>query len=189
MNCESVPFFKQPLWHNQIFFTTIKIIYNGTSKSVRESGCFTFVNSTFNLKVKIRGNFLSSVQCTNNSILFLSHWDFWCPVYRESLYFVAHLSCDFAVTSNNLCIQELGWIQVTQNYSKQLKLRSIIDQTGTYIYKTSKVLAKYIGPIAKNDYTIRDTLAFPDLLESALSNDNYEDVFYDLESLLTSIPV
>ena len=68
-------------------------------------------------------------------------------------------------------------------------MRSIIDQTGTYIYKTSKVLAKYIGPIAKNDYTIRDTLAFPDLLESALSNDNYEDVFYDLESLLTSIPV
>ena len=64
-------------------------------------------------------------------------------------------------------------------------MRSIIDQTGTYIYKTSKVLAKYIGPIAKNDYTIRDTLAFPDLLESALSNDNYEDVFYDLESLLS----
>ena len=68
-------------------------------------------------------------------------------------------------------------------------MRPIVDQTGTYIYKASKFLAKYIGPIAKNDYTIRDTLAFPDLLESALSNDNYEDVFYDLESLLTSIPV
>ena len=48
-----------------------------------------------------------------------------------------------------------------------LKLRPIIDQTGTYIYKTLKVVAKYLGSLAKNDYTIRDTLTFPDLLKSA----------------------
>ena len=65
----------------------------------------------------------------------------------------------------------------------------IIDQTGTYIYKASKVVAKYLGPLAENDYTIRDTLSFPDLLKSAPSDDNYEDVLYDAESLFTSITV
>ena len=50
---------------------------------------------------------------------------------------------------------------------EQLKLRPIIDQTGTYIYKASKVVAKFLGPLATNDYTIRDTLSFPDLLKGA----------------------
>ena len=72
---------------------------------------------------------------------------------------------------------------------EQLMLRPIIDQTGTYIYKASKVVTKYFGLLAKNDYTIRDTLRFPDLLKSALSDVNYEDVSYDRESLFTSIPV
>ena len=72
---------------------------------------------------------------------------------------------------------------------EQLKLRPIIDQTGTYICKSSKVVAKYLGSLAKNDYTIRDTLSFPDVLNSALSDDNYEDVSYDAESLFTSILV
>ena len=72
---------------------------------------------------------------------------------------------------------------------EQLKLCPIIDQTGTYIYKASKVVAKYLGPLAENDYTIRDTLSFPDLLKSAPSDDNYEDVSYDPESLFTSKPV
>ena len=71
---------------------------------------------------------------------------------------------------------------------EQLKLRLIIDQTGTYIYKAPKVVAKYLGPLAQNDYTIRDTLSFPDLL-SVPSDDNYEDVSYHVESLFTSIPV
>ena len=65
---------------------------------------------------------------------------------------------------------------------EQLKLRPIIDQTGTYIYKASKVVAKYLGPLAKNEYTIRDTLSFPDLLKSVPSDDNYEDVSYDVKA-------
>ena len=72
---------------------------------------------------------------------------------------------------------------------EQLKLRPNIDQTGTYIYKASKVVANYLGPLAKNDYSIRDTLSFPDLLKSAPNGDNYEGVSYDLESLFTSILV
>ena len=72
---------------------------------------------------------------------------------------------------------------------EQLKLRPVIDHTGTYIYKASKVVAKYLGPLAKNDYSIRDTLSFPDLHKSAPYDDNYEDVSSDVESLFTSIPV
>ena len=111
MNCESFPFIKQSLRYNQIVFTTIKIIYNGMNKSVRESSCCILFNNTYNLHVKVRDNFLSSVQFTCNSIAFVSHWDFWWPVYKELLHFIIHSSCNFAVTSNNLCIKELRWIK------------------------------------------------------------------------------
>ena len=57
------------------------------------------------------------------------------------------------------------------------------------MYKASKVIANYFGPLAKNDYTISDTLSFLDLLKSVPSDDSYEDVSYDLESLFTSIRV
>ena len=39
---------------------------------------------------------------------------------------------------------------------EELKLNLIIDQTGTYFYKASKLIAKYLSPLSKNDYTIRD---------------------------------
>lgn len=70
-----------------------------------------------------------------------------------------------------------------------LKLRPIIDQTGTYIYNASKVVAKYLKPLAKNQFTIIDTLSLPSLSKSAVNYDEYEDVFYDVESLFTSVYV
>ena len=39
----------------------------------------------------------------------------------------------------------------------QLKLPPIIDQTGTYIYNASKVVAKYLRPLAKNEFTLTGT--------------------------------
>ena len=72
---------------------------------------------------------------------------------------------------------------------EQLKLRHIIDQTGNYNYKTSKVVTKYLGLLTKNDYTMRETLSFPNVFKSSPSDDNDEDVLYDVESLFTSIPV
>ena len=72
---------------------------------------------------------------------------------------------------------------------ENLKLRPIIDLTEPYTYNTSKVIANYLRPLSKNQYTISDTLKFPDLLKRADTNDNYEDVSYDVESLFTSIPV
>ena len=47
----------------------------------------------------------------------------------------------------------------------------MIDQTGTYIYSTSKVIAKCLKRLAKNDFTLSDTLTFPDLVKNA-SNSN-----------------
>ena len=70
-----------------------------------------------------------------------------------------------------------------------LKLRPIIDQTGTYIYNASKVVAKYLKILAKNQFTIIDTLSLPSLSKSAVNYDEYEDVFYDVESLFTIVSV
>ena len=72
---------------------------------------------------------------------------------------------------------------------KDLKLRPIIEQTGTYIYDVSKVIAKFLKPLARNEFTISDTLAFPELLKNIENSDDYEDVSYDVESLFTSIPI
>ena len=71
----------------------------------------------------------------------------------------------------------------------QLKLRPIIDQTGIYIYNASKVIAKYLKPLAKNKITISDTLTFPDLVKNASNSNEYEDVSYDVETLFIGIPV
>ena len=71
----------------------------------------------------------------------------------------------------------------------QLKLRPVIDQTGTYIYNASKAVVKYLRPLSKNKYSIDDTLTFPDLLRNAEESDDYEDVSYDIETLFTRIPV
>ena len=94
----------------------------------------------------------------------------------------------FTTNQSNLIIYKIKILPCKYITLEQLKLHPIIDQTGTYIYKASKVVAKYLGPLAKNEYTIRDTLIFPDLLKSVPSDDNYEDVSYDVESLFTSIP-
>ena len=70
-----------------------------------------------------------------------------------------------------------------------LKRRPVIDQTNAYIYTASKVVAKYLKPLAKNEFTISDTLSFLSLLKSTENSDDYEDVSYDVVSLFTSIPV
>ena len=73
---------------------------------------------------------------------------------------------------------------------ENLRLRLIIDITGTYTYNnTSKVIANYLRPFSKNQYTISDNLKFPALLKNADTNANYEYIFYDAESFFTSIPV
>ena len=61
----------------------------------------------------------------------------------------------FATTKTHKCKSISG---ITRG---QLKLRPIIEQTRTFIYKASKLVRKYLGRLAKNDYTIRDNFKFP----------------------------
>ena len=70
-----------------------------------------------------------------------------------------------------------------------LKLHPIIDQTGTHLYDCSKIIAQYLQPLAMNEYTISDTLSFPDILRENPLNSNEEYVSYDVDSLFTSIPL
>ena len=44
-----------------------------------------------------------------------------------------------------------------------LKLGPIIDQTGTHLYDCSKIIVQHLQPIVTNEYTISDTLSFPDI--------------------------
>ena len=46
---------------------------------------------------------------------------------------------------------------------ESLELGPIITQTETYIYNASKVIAKYLSPLSKNEFT--NTLSFPELLK------------------------
>ena len=63
-----------------------------------------------------------------------------------------------------------------------LKLRHITDQAKTYIYNASKVVAKYLSPLSKNEFSITDTLSFPELLKSSSNDECYEDISYSIES-------
>ena len=74
-------------------------------------------------------------------------------------------------------------------YLESLKLCPIIDQTGTYIYNASKVVAKYLSPLSKNEISITDTFIFPELLKNSNNDTCYEDVSYNIDILVTSIPV
>ena len=51
---------------------------------------------------------------------------------------------------------------------ENLKLRPIIDQTGTATYNASKVVVNYLRPLTNNKFVIKDCLLFPDILKSTV---------------------
>ena len=61
-----------------------------------------------------------------------------------------------------------------QTNINNLKLRPIIDQTGTHLYGCSKIIAQYLQPLAINEYTIFDSLSFPDILPENPLDSNQE---------------
>ena len=76
--------------------------------------------------------------------------------------------------------------QININY---MKLRPIIDQTGTHLYDCLKAIAEYLQQLGINEYTISYTLFFPDILRENSLDSNEEYVSYDVDSLFTSIPL
>ena len=68
-----------------------------------------------------------------------------------------------------------------------LKLRPIIDQTGTHLCDCSKIIAQYLQSLAINKCSISDSLYFPDILREKPLDSIEEYVSYDVDSLFTSI--
>ena len=62
----------------------------------------------------------------------------------------------------------------TQININNLKLRPIINQTGTHLYNCSNIISQYLQP-AINEYTISDSFSFSDILRknSLGSNEEY----------------
>lgn len=58
--CECFSFVKQALEYYQILFNIIRIILFRMNKSTGESFCYTFVDNTLNLYVKITSHLISS---------------------------------------------------------------------------------------------------------------------------------
>ena len=73
---------------------------------------------------------------------------------------------------------------------EKLKFRPIVDQTGTAMYDTAKVIGEYLKPLAFTEYKINDCLKFPDMIKALPPlQKNEEYVSYDVESLFTNIPL
>ena len=73
---------------------------------------------------------------------------------------------------------------------KNLKLRHIIDQTGTYNYNAAQVISQYLKPLSKIKFTINDMQFFSaDIKNIPPLQEDEEDVSYDVESLFTNITI
>lgn len=72
---------------------------------------------------------------------------------------------------------------------ESMELRSIIDETVTFTYNCSKVIAEHLKPLCKNEYGINASQTFAKLLDDlALLNSNEVYVFYYIDSVFTNIP-
>ena len=50
-------------------------------------------------------------------------------------------------------------------------------------------MSDYLQPLAHNDYVIKDTLAFAEIIKNDVLDPTEDYVSYHVESLFTSIPV
>ena len=66
--------------------------------------------------------------------------------------------------------------------------QSFVDQASILTYKLTKVIAEFSKPSRKNEYLIKDTQMFPDILQVLLPLRSGEEyVSYDVNSLLMDI--
>ena len=105
------------------------------------------------------------------------------PYYKQKLPSSHQPARSFASAKTHK-FDNLSDINVTS-----LKLRPIIDQTGTCYYKTGKVISKYLKPLTKNEFVINNTQDFSTMLNNVPISEDEEDVSYDAELLFTNIPL
>ena len=72
---------------------------------------------------------------------------------------------------------------------KNLKLRSILDQSNTFTYNGAKIVSDYLQPLAQKEFVIKDALLFAEIIKSYILDLDEKYVSYNLEGLFTSIPV
>ena len=80
-------------------------------------------------------------------------------------------------------------LAIQNDVTTSITFQPIIDQSGSYTYNAAQVISDYMRPLCKNVYTITATQTFSWQPTYLLSEDDAEDVSYDLESLFTNIPV
>ena len=125
------------------------------------------------------------IETSDNTLCDLKQFqDFlYCHLYKHKDYEVMHPGHFFATAKTN------KFKSIEDISLESLKLCPINDQTRNYIYNASKVVAKYLSPLSKNEFSITDKLSFPELLKISRNDQCYEDVSCDVESLFTSILV
>ena len=80
-----------------------------------------------------------------------------------------------------------------ENYNditlENIKLRPIMDQSGTMVYNASQVIAEYLTPLGNNDCVIKDTFSSPSILNENKIKPDEEDLSYDVEQVFTNVPI
>ncbi|MEL7079592.1 MAG: reverse transcriptase domain-containing protein [Cyanobacteria bacterium J06582_2] len=70
-----------------------------------------------------------------------------------------------------------------------LPLRPILSAINTCSYNLSKYLVNKLSPLTFNEYTIKNSYEFVDLINSVEAATNYVMCSFDIESLFTNIPL
>ena len=73
---------------------------------------------------------------------------------------------------------------------RRFKFCPIKDQAGTHSYNSTQVISQSLKPLYKNEFTINNTQSFSeDIKNIPPSQEDEEDLSYDVESLFTNIPI
>ena len=77
-------------------------------------------------------------------------------------------------------------------HSLLIEMISNIDQlyqSNTYTFNSAKIVSDYLQPLAQNNYVIKDTHTFAEIIKNGVLDPDEEYVSYDTESLFTRTPV
>ena len=130
------------------------------------------------------------VKCTDTTIKDLEHFQ-----QFITHHFTEHTKYEKMLPDTNQPAELYGTARTHkfENYDDikmdNLKVRPIMDQSGTMVYSASQMIAEYLSPLAENKYVLKDCLSFPKILSENKKNDDEEDISYVIVSLFTNVPV